>query len=129
VQPLPGWLEIGSPQVNEDVERIFQNELADSRKLSSEARKKRLENAPRHPEVIQVISRGFRRNADVVVEVLLRAKGVCGRCNSKAPFVRKSDGTPYLEIHHRITLSDGGEDTLENAIALCPNCHRFFHFG
>jgi 5-methylcytosine-specific restriction protein A len=26
-------------------------------------------------------------------------------------------------------LSTGGEDTLENAIALCPNCHRRAHFG
>ncbi|OOL15317.1 hypothetical protein BXQ27_32765, partial [Klebsiella aerogenes] len=26
-------------------------------------------------------------------------------------------------------LSNGGEDSVENAIALCPNCHRQAHFG
>jgi len=28
-----------------------------------------------------------------------------------------------------VPLSEGGEDTLENAIALCPNCHRKMHYG
>ena len=23
--------------------------------------------------------------------------------------------------------ADGGEDTIENAVALCPNCHRMMH--
>ncbi|WP_442967956.1 HNH endonuclease [Rheinheimera sp.] len=36
---------------------------------------------------------------------------------------------PYLEVHHRIPLAEKGEDTLENAIELCPNCHIQAHFG
>ena len=68
------------------------------------------------------------RNPDVVVEALLRANGVCERCKKPAPFARRSDGTPYLEVHHRIPLAVGGEDTVENAIALCPNCHRAAHY-
>ncbi|MGL6002403.1 MAG: HNH endonuclease, partial [Plesiomonas sp.] len=55
--------------------------------------------------------------------------GCCQKCKNEAPFNRKSDGTPYLEVHHKIFLSDGGEDTVENSIALCPNCHRELHFG
>ncbi|WP_163591073.1 HNH endonuclease, partial [Klebsiella variicola] len=39
------------------------------------------------------------------------------------------DGTPFLEVHHIEWLSNGGEDSVENAIALCPNCHRQAHFG
>ena len=39
------------------------------------------------------------------------------------------DGTPYLEVHHKIPLAKDGEDTIENAEALCPNCHREKHFG
>jgi len=27
------------------------------------------------------------------------------------------------------TLANGGSDTIENTIALCPNCHREFHYG
>lgn len=33
------------------------------------------------------------------------------------------------EVHHKVPLSAGGDDTVENAIALCPNCHRKAHFG
>ncbi|SFB88291.1 HNH endonuclease [Marinospirillum celere] len=50
-------------------------------------------------------------------------------CGTPAPFNRKSDGTPYLEVHHKTPLALGGEDTVENAIALCPNCHRKAHYG
>ena len=48
---------------------------------------------------------------------------------SDAPFLRAKDNSPYLEIHHWITLAEGGDDTIENACALCPNCHRELHFG
>jgi 5-methylcytosine-specific restriction endonuclease McrA len=92
-------------------------------------RRDRLAKAARKPSVVQVTRTEFRRNADVVVEVMLRAKGICEACGCIAPFVRASDGTPYLEIHHILPLADGGEDTVENAIALCPNCHRKKHYG
>lgn len=71
----------------------------------------------------------FKRNPDVVVEVLERANGVCERCHKPGPFRRLSDGSVYLEVHHRKTLADGGDDTPANALALCPNCHRQMHHG
>jgi 5-methylcytosine-specific restriction protein A len=39
------------------------------------------------------------------------------------------DGTPYLEVHHVKWLALGGSDTVSNAVALCPNCHRLMHHG
>jgi len=98
--------------------------------LSSAAqRRDRLKLAPRLPKRIEVTTTVFVRNADVVVEALLRAKGVCETCRKPAPFPRRSDGTPYLEVHHRVPLAVGGEDTVENTIALCPNCHRAAHYA
>lgn len=44
----------------------------------------------------------------------------------KAPFI-DAKGEPYLEVHHIIWLSHGGADTIENTVALCPNCHRKMH--
>lgn len=129
VKPLPDWLGMGSTLVQDDVDRAFQLELAESLHLSAFDRKKRLQNAPKVPQSMQVLSRAFRRNPDVVAEVLVRANGICERCKSVAPFTRASDGSPYLEVHHRITLATGGEDTVENAIAICPNCHRYLHLG
>lgn len=78
---------------------------------------------------VQVSSWTFLRDPDVVAEVLLRAGGHCERCKEPAPFVRRSDKTPYLEVHHRVPLAAGGLDVVANAEALCPNCHRQAHHG
>jgi len=94
-----------------------------------EARRKRLASAPSKPKTMTIKARVFVRNPDVVAEVLARAGGQCEACNQPAPFLRGSDGSPYLEVHHRTSLVDDGDDTVENAEALCPNCHRKVHFG
>ncbi len=96
---------------------------------SPDARRARLSEAPRQPRMGQSVVQVFQRNPDVIAEVLARASGRCELCAGPAPFVRASDGSPYLEVHHRIRLADGGDDTVENALAVCPNCHRRAHFG
>ena len=80
------------------------------------------------PKRKEVASTQFERNPDVVAWVLLDAADVCESCGKGAPFV-KEDGNHYLEVHHLKPLSDGGSDSVENAVALCPNCHREFHYG
>lgn len=89
----------------------------------------RLKVAPKKPVQILTLSKAYVRNTDVIAEALYRAGGICEGCNQSAPFARKTDGSPYLEVHHRIHLAEGGDDTVENAIALCPNCHRQEHHG
>lgn len=54
------------------------------------------------------------------------ANGLCQLCNIKGPFIDKS-GNYYLESHHIHWLAHGGPDTIENSIALCPNCHKKMH--
>lgn len=61
--------------------------------------------------------------------VLNRANGVCEMCDKPAPFIRSSDGSPYLEPHHIDRLSDGGPDHPAHVAAVCPNCHREAHSG
>lgn len=111
------------------IEAAFVQEIKKSRKLERKERLSRLNNADKFPEIVNVITSSFKRNPDVVAEVLERANGKCERCNSFAPFRRASDGSPYLEVHHKVMLSEGGEDTVNNAIAVCPNCHRELHYG
>jgi predicted HNH restriction endonuclease len=109
-----------------ELNRQVQESLVDG----SEERRKRLESRTSLvPETYETVLRIFKRNPDVIAEVLVKANGVCEKCESPAPFSRASDGTPYLEVHHKIRLADGGEDTVENAIAVCPNCHKELHFG
>lgn len=132
-----GWSEVYdiSDFVNLPVETQEQYETALSDRVSEvgspsdEALHERLAASERIPERVQVVSVGYRRNPNVIVATLRRAGGICERCKSKAPFLRRCDGTPYLETHHWTPLSEGGEDTVENAAALCPNCHRELHHG
>lgn len=107
----------------------FDTQIALSKNDMPDDRKKRLNAASKIPARISVSTEVFRRNPDVVAEVLLRADGICERCKQDAPFLRAKDLTPYLEVHHIKQLAAGGEDTVENALALCPNCHRELHFG
>ncbi|ABB38016.2 HNH endonuclease [Oleidesulfovibrio alaskensis G20] len=71
----------------------------------------------------------FRRSPVVAARVLLRAGGFCECCGAPAPFVSRADNLPYLEVHHVRPLAEGGADTPANCMALCPNCHRQFHYG
>ena len=66
------------------------------------------------------------RSVLVAKIVKLTANGFCQLCGNSAPFI-SSTGEPYLETHHIKPLSDGGEDSPQNAVAVCPNCHRKLH--
>jgi hypothetical protein len=113
----------------QEVAYELEKEVLESLTLAPKIRSDALKKHPKIPEKIRFITTGFKRNPHVIAEVLLRAKGICEKCSKPAPFIRKKDNTPYLEVHHKTMLSDGGEDTVENAIALCPNCHRQQHFS
>lgn len=106
----------------------FEREVAAALADTAEMRRRRLALAPRRPATIAVTAEVFVRSPDVVAEVLLRANGRCEICHNEAPFLRRN-GTPYLEVHHVVQLANGGDDTPENAVAACPNCHRQAHYG
>lgn len=54
------------------------------------------------------------------------AEGKCQYCLKEAPFLDKR-GIPYLEAHHVKYLSQGGTDSINNLVAVCPNCHKMVH--
>lgn len=70
----------------------------------------------------------YERDSKVKAWILQNANGKCECCNLESPFITPN-GIPYLEVHHLKTLANGGSDTIRNTVALCPNCHREFHFG
>jgi 5-methylcytosine-specific restriction protein A len=107
----------------------LQTDVLSSLSGSAAARRLRLKEAPRKPKTCFVLTKAFSRNPDVIAEVLHRANGRCEDCDSPAPFTKRKDGMPYLEVHHKVQLAHNGDDTVENAIALCPNCHRKSHHG
>ncbi len=80
------------------------------------------------PSRFERVVQEFARSPAVVAEVLRVAAGRCELCECAAPFLR-ADGSPYLEVHHVQTLADEGADTVGNAVALCPTCHRMLHYA
>ncbi|WP_424833056.1 HNH endonuclease [Ruegeria sp.] len=69
----------------------------------------------------------YVRDPEVIAWVLLQAAGTCENCGKPAPFIR-ANGEAFLEVHHVRPLGDGGPDTVDNAAACCPNCHRRLHY-
>jgi len=81
------------------------------------------------PSQKEVRSYQYVRDPKVVAHILKKAKGICYDCNNNGPFISKTTGYHYLEAHHIQMLKDGGPDTIDNVVALCPNCHRKRHYG
>lgn len=113
--------EINVPATDEEQETYFRQISMDELKTIACAR------GSRGPRISTTQVNVYTRDAAVREYALRRANGVCQLCGNEAPF-KKEDGTPYLESHHIIWLKDGGEDTIENTVALCPNCHRKMHY-
>ena len=71
----------------------------------------------------------FDRNQYVIRAALNRAGGMCEMPGCGAEPFLDQNRQVFLEVHHIIPLSEGGDDTLENVAAICPNCHREQHYG
>ena len=56
-----------------------------------------------------------------------RANNKCEFCECQT--FKKKNGEMYFEIHHIVHYSDGGENSAQNCVLLCPNCHRKIHFA
>lgn len=95
-------------------------------KLSSIELKDRAGRSNEVPGERIVSAKRYERDPYVVEWAKRKADGVCQLCHSPAPFVT-TQGDPFLEIHHIIPLGQKGQDTIENTVALCPNCHRKMH--
>lgn len=67
----------------------------------------------------------YIRDAAISAYIKELAQGICQLCEQPAPF--KKEGKPFLHSHHIEYLSNGGLDTIENCIAVCPNCHARIH--
>lgn len=82
--------------------------------------------APKKPRSSTTVGVSYARNPHVAELAKRRANGKCELCGKPAPFDNASN-EPYLESHHIVWLAHGGDDSAENTVALCPNCHRKMH--
>lgn len=63
----------------------------------------------------------FNRNKNVFDSILRRARMCCERCGIKSG---EGTGAADLEPYHILPLSQGGEHSIKNVVALCPICRE-----
>jgi len=78
------------------------------------------------PKKFESSSTNYERSTFIKEYALRKANGYCQLCLKISPFKNKY-GQYFLEVHHIVWLSKGGDDTKNNVVALCPNCHRKMH--
>lgn len=120
-----GFLDQGfvvTEELSDEKDKLQEKEAS---KLTDEElyeRAKKVERVGKRAAVTQV----YVRNTHVTAHVKRRAEGHCDLCGKPAPFFDRN-GKPFLECHHVEWLSRGGEDSIDNAVALDPSCHRKMH--
>ncbi|NHX41401.1 HNH endonuclease [Haloarcula sp. R1-2] len=103
----------------------YESDLTELREQANEAA---VEEVPESATTSTQTKQQYSRASEVRDYVMARADGECEGCEEPAPFTSKT-GEPYLHAHHVHELSDGGSDTPDTVIALCPNCHYRVHHG
>lgn len=81
----------------------------------------------RTTQKVSVQTQVFQRDSSIRVAARHRANGKCELCHCLG-FIM-ADGRVYIETHHVIPLSEGGRDSADNVVAICPNHHREAHHG
>lgn len=114
-------------QPSEDAIR-HANEIQEKKasRMSFNDLKKRAKNARKTSSRRSGTVTTYNRDPYVAEFAKRRAEGICQLCENPAPFHNKH-GEPYLETHHVDWLARGGEDSIGNTVALCPNCHKKMH--
>lgn len=105
---------------------ITPQKIKKTKKLSNGELYNRAVNADANVGSRKSMTNYFQRNIYVAEFAKRRANGICELCENPAPFKSKL-GEPFLESHHIEWLSKGGDDSVNNTVALCPNCHRKMH--
>lgn len=118
----------GAPVVSEDdFEAAQKKKEAKAKSMSLAALASAAKgNSTKKPGTRKVNSTQIVRDPFISEYVKRLAGGKCELCRQPAPF-KDSSGNPYLESHHIKWLSKGGADSVDNSVALCPNCHKKMH--
>lgn len=119
--------EVEINEWEETLKAKWEDAIIQAKKLSIKEREQLLAQAPKKPRRIITTTTHIEYSPVIIAQRLALAEGKCEKCGKKAPFINPTDGMPYLEVHHIKAIKDGGEDILDNTIALCPNCHREVH--
>jgi 5-methylcytosine-specific restriction endonuclease McrA len=90
---------------------------------------KKAKAATPKPKQHETTTNVYERNLAVKAYVLFRSGCKCELPGCTYTGFEKTNGGLYIEEHHITPLAEGGEDTVSNTVALCPNHHAQAHFS
>lgn len=75
---------------------------------------------------------GWKRDASIAKEAIIKANYLCEIDNSHNTFISAITNKNFVEAHHLLPMNHQGDfsyslDVPGNIVALCPNCHREIH--
>ena len=118
-----------SGRVYEYVELVKENNGDEAGSDLQLLRRRAIALSSTNPTAKAVVANVRERKNIIKLYALARSRGGCEACGDPAPFIRKNNGEPYLEVHHIIEISKGGSDSPHNVAAVCPNCHARVTYG
>jgi len=95
-------------------ERDYLDVLKDDEFLANESTEVKINRIKRYQKVIKKLKTKYQNRCQI--------EG----CNFT---FEKENGEYYSEGHHLEPLSQGGSQTEDNVVILCPNHHRMFHYA
>ncbi|WP_296386813.1 HNH endonuclease [Winogradskyella sp.] len=123
------YLELSRIQLtNNQQDEIEQTEIIDLfKEKSKNDLKAELDNLPElETEEVYVNQKKYKRDNKAIALIKLLRNNECQICGKH---IKKKDGTKYIEAAHIKAKSEGGNETLENILLLCPNHHKEFDLG
>ena len=105
-------------------QRVLNHSLLDNKILHQRILDPKVPQAILRSEFVPVHRRRTRK--DVLHQVNMRDRAQCTYCY---PSGERCTDRRFLQVHHRVPVSRGGSDSIENLQTLCSNHHRFQHLS
>lgn len=119
-------------QIEKFENALEQNEIehtleTDSKELDKNDLLKKINDCEKDTsEKITINGKTYKRYNYLMVQIKKYRDYKCQFCSTT---ILKANGEYYIEACHIKPKSEGGKDSLDNILILCPNCHKLFDFG
>ncbi|PGO26417.1 McrA protein [Bacillus cereus] len=118
----------------ENFQAAITTELNEPDEISTDSQKSIVPIPRRNPIRKKNGEISYTRRVWISRKAISQANYTCMIDARHKTFTAKSSNKPYIEAHHLICISRQADfeyelDRIENIVALCPTCHRLFHYG
>jgi len=119
-------------QIENFENELEQHEIENSVEIESEEINKEelyekiIECETEKSEKITINGKTYKRHNYLMVQIKKYRDHKCQFCSTT---ILKANGGYYIEACHIKPKAEGGKDSLDNILILCPNCHKLFDYG